>query len=204
MVRLTHWLIAVSVFIMTGSGWRIYDWSPLIEGTHIPTTLTLGGNVAVSRLVHNEDGLAGALQWHFLGMWLLLGSFGLYLLYGLFSGYFRAMWVPIDRHALGHDLALAAKFRLSHSTGVRSSLQSLLYAVVSGAIVLTMLSGLAMWKPIQLDSLTMLLGGYEAARIIHFIGMLVIVGFVVLHLAAVALMAKSRLSASVVKDLARG
>jgi thiosulfate reductase cytochrome b subunit len=58
-----------------------------------------------------------------------------------------------------------------------------------GALVV--LSGLAIWKPVQLQYLTAVFGGYDAARYVHFILMALIVGFLVLHVALALLVPKS-------------
>ena len=69
-VRITHWLNALAMIIMIMSGWRIYNSDPILP-FYFPVELTLGGSYDGSVDIHNEDGLAGALQWHFAGMWLL-------------------------------------------------------------------------------------------------------------------------------------
>ena len=66
-IRITHWLNALAIFIMIGSGWRIYNWEPLF-GFEFPAWMTFGGWPEVSQHWHNEEGLAGALQWHFASM----------------------------------------------------------------------------------------------------------------------------------------
>src|SRR5262249_28373339 len=87
-VRVTHWLNALAMFIMIMSGWRIYNSEPIFP-FYFPVELTLGGSYDGSVDIHNEDGLAGALQWHFAGMWLLAINGIVYLAYGIFSGHFR-------------------------------------------------------------------------------------------------------------------
>ena len=57
-VRLTHWINALAMLIMIGSGWQIYDAAPLF-GFTFPHQIALG------------NWLAGALLWHFAAMWLL-------------------------------------------------------------------------------------------------------------------------------------
>jgi thiosulfate reductase cytochrome b subunit len=87
-VRITHWLNALAMVIMIMSGWRIYNSEPIFP-FYFPVELTLGGSYDGSVDLHNEDGLAGALQWHFAGMWLLAINGIVYLAYGIFSGHFR-------------------------------------------------------------------------------------------------------------------
>ncbi len=76
-------------------------------------------------------------------------------------------------------------------SGRRKSGATRSYTGVLAAIALTILSGLAIWKPVQLQELTWLLGGFQSARVIHFLGMAAIVLFVVVHLALVALVPRT-------------
>src|SRR5882672_9024201 len=82
-VRVTHWINALGVLIMVASGWRIYNASPLFP-FRIPNELTLGG------------WLAGALQWHFAAMWLLVLNGLVYVVYGMVSGHFRRKLLPLS------------------------------------------------------------------------------------------------------------
>ncbi len=62
-------------------------------------------------------------------------------------------------------------------------MQKLLYIVVILAGISQVLTGCAIWKPVQLSWLTALFGGFQGARIVHFLGMAIIVGFLVVHVA---------------------
>ena len=177
-VRLTHWLNAAAVLVMVASGWRIYDASPFLPFA-IPESLTLGG------------WLGGALQWHFAGMWLLVTNGLVYLAYGFASGHFRRDFLPVTVRAVARDLWLAATFRLPHAPGAYNAVQRLLYIAVLICLATVILSGLAIWKPVQLHPLTALLGGYEAARRVHFLAMSGIVGFLAVHIALVVLVPRT-------------
>lgn len=185
-VRITHWLNAIAIIIMIGSGWRIYNQEPLFDFT-FPAWLTFGGSPAVSQHWHNEEGLAGALQWHFAAMWLLFGSLSVYLVYGLISGHFRRALLPIRPQEFTRDLWAALSGHLPHKLGERNAVQRAMYIGVVTAIVLTVLSGLSIWKPVQLQELTALFGGYDAARYVHFFCMAAIVCFIAIHLTLAAL-----------------
>src|SRR5258706_416278 len=93
-VRITHWVNALAMVIMIMSGWRIYNSEPILP-FHFPIAPTLGGSFDGSVDLHNEDGLAGALQWHFAGMWLLAINGIIYVAYGMLSGHFRRSFFPI-------------------------------------------------------------------------------------------------------------
>ena len=149
------------------SGWSIYNASPLF-GFSFPRWATLGG------------WLGGAIAWHLALMWLLVGNGILYGAYLLGSGYYRRLRPPGPRAVLA-DIRAAARFRLGHQPGDYNAIQRLTYCVVLLAGVMVVLSGLALWKPVQLQTLASMLGGYEWARRVHFSAMAVIAGFSVLH-----------------------
>ena len=179
-VRLTHWLNAACMVCMFMSGWAIYNASPLF-GFRFAAALTVGG------------WLGGALAWHFAFMWLLLINGAIYVLYGLASRHFKRELLPIGIAALKHDLTDALRFRLVHEKGVYNAVQRLMYWIVLAAGVLIVISGVAIWKPVQLQELVALLGGYDVARYVHFAAMAMIAAFVVIHLVLVILVPKTLL-----------
>ena len=94
------------------SGWRIYNSDPILP-FYFPVWLTLGGSYEGSVDIHNEDGLAGALQWHFAGMWLLAINGIIYLAYGISVRPFPPGFLPCRAHGCAFSDALAAlQFRL--------------------------------------------------------------------------------------------
>jgi thiosulfate reductase cytochrome b subunit len=81
---------------------------------------------------------------------------------------------------------------LSHDDLTRYNyVQKLLYAGIIVVGVLIVLSGLSIWKPVQLQYLTALFGGYDVARYVHFVCMALIVAFLVIHVALALLVPKS-------------
>ncbi len=189
-VRVTHWLNALAMVIMIMSGWRIYNSDPIFPFS-FPVALTLGGTLESSVDIHNEDGLAGALQWHFAGMWLLACNGLVYLAYGILSGHFRRAFLPVGPSAFLRDTIAAMTFRLPHRIGAYNAVQKTLYLGVLAAGVVTVLSGLAIWKPGQFQELTFLFGGFDFARVVHFLGMTAIVLFLIVHIALVIVVPKT-------------
>jgi thiosulfate reductase cytochrome b subunit len=187
-----HWINALAILVMIGSGWRIYNYYPALT-LHFgfPLCLTLGGDFTVSEAIHNEDGLTNALAWHFAAMWVLVLNFLAYLVVGFVSGHFRRDFLPVTPGAFFRDLFAAIRGRLGHQLGEYNAVQKVFYWGVLAAILVTILSGLSIWKPVQLKELTWLFGGYEFARIVHFFGMATIVGFLAVHLALTALVPKT-------------
>jgi thiosulfate reductase cytochrome b subunit len=178
-VRVCHWTNAVAMVIMIMSGWQIYNASPLFDFT-FSRSITLGG------------WLGGALQWHFAAMWLL-GINGLvYVILGFATGRFRRKLVPISPSGIIADAKAAITGKLSHDDlSTYNSVQKLLYAGIILIGVLIVLSGLAIWKPVQFQYLTALFGGYDVARYVHFFAMAAIVLFLVVHVIMALLVPKS-------------
>jgi thiosulfate reductase cytochrome b subunit len=171
-VRIFHWVNVVGMFLMITSGWRIYNASPLFD-FRFPKALTIGG------------WLGGALQWHFAAMWLLVINFLVYLVIGFATGHFRRRMTPVSPSSVLTDMGKALKGKLPHSAVAYNAVQKISYIGVLLAILLTIIAGLVVWKPVQFQELGVLMGGYEGARLIHFLGMSAIVAFIVLHLVLV-------------------
>jgi thiosulfate reductase cytochrome b subunit len=190
--RIMHWVNAAAILVMIGSGWRIYDYYPALPlHFSFPYYLTLGGNFTATEAINNEDGLANALAWHFAGMWVLVLNFLAYLIIGFISGHFQRDFLPVGPAAFARDFLAALRGRLGHRLGEYNAVQKVFYWGVLAAILVTILSGLSIWKPVQLKELTSLFGGYEFARVVHFFGMATIVGFLAVHLALTALVPKT-------------
>jgi len=166
-VRVTHWINAFAVFIMIGSGWRIYDASPLFD-FRFPPDLTIGG------------WLAGALAWHFAAMWLLVANGVAYIVYGFVSGHF---WRDLLRRPIlaYRNLRLEWMSLTMHCVGEYNLVQRMLYTGVVGVLVLLIASGVAIWKPVQFQRLTAFFGGYDEARYVHFYAMTALCAFIALH-----------------------
>ena len=178
-LRTTHWLNAVAVLIMLGSGWRVYNAAPMFD-MRFPAGATLGG------------WLGGALQWHFAGMWLLVFNGFVYLGLNLASGRFGRKFFPIRASAVWGDVVAALRGRLSHADPTHyNGLQRLAYLAVILDLALLVLSGLVLWKSVQFPLLRELVGGYEGARRVHFFAMATLVAFVLGHLVMVALVPRT-------------
>jgi len=178
-VRVTHWINALAVLVMIGSGWQIYNASPLLPFTFSP-------HIALGRW------LAGALLWHFAAMWVLAINGLVYLALGFATGRFRRKLLPIRPREVLRNVAAALTGRLSHDDlSTYNAVQKLLYAGVIAAGIVAVLTGVSIWKPVQVRELTALFGGYDMARKIHFAAMTAIVGFLVVHVALALLVPKS-------------
>jgi thiosulfate reductase cytochrome b subunit len=179
-LRLMHWINAIAMVVMTMSGWAIYNDEVILGWLHFPGWMTLGA------------GPEGALQWHFLAMWILTGNLIAYLTYGLCTGRFRRMLLPIRIVEIAAEFRSALALRLSHDDLTRyNAVQRLLYIGIIAVIVLQVLSGLVIWKPVQFSELAYLFYSFQGARLMHFLGMVVIVGFLLVHVALALIVPKT-------------
>lgn len=178
-LRATHWLNALAVVIMAMSGWRIYNAAPFFD-FKFAKEITLGG------------WLGGAVLWHFAAMWLLAANGLVYLLCNIGTGRLLRKFFPLSPRAIVADLIAALRGHLSHADPHQyNAVQRVAYLFVIADAVLLVLSGLVLWKSVQFPLLRELLGGYEAARRVHFFAMAALVGFVMVHLAMVALVPRT-------------
>jgi thiosulfate reductase cytochrome b subunit len=174
---------ALALAIMVGSGLRIFNAYPAFarkgetfccypfEGHKIPAWLTFGG------------WLAGARHWHFAAMWILVANGLIYLGFIYLHGEWRDL---VPRRGLFRDVREMIKFyvtlRKDHPRqGKHNALQRLAYFSMPIFGALAVLSGIAIWKPVQLAPLTALLGGYVWARYWHFLAMLILVALSLAH-----------------------
>ena len=183
-VRLTHWVNAVALTVMVGSGLRIFNAYPAFarrgeefccypwEGVPIPAWLTFGG------------WLAGARNWHFAMMWVLVVNGLVYVGFVYLHGEWRDL-VP-RRGDAGRAGAMARHYlrlrREAPAGGKHNPLQKLVYFALPWLGLLAVLTGVAIWKPVSLGWLTALFGGYVWARYWHFVVMVLLVAISLAHI----------------------
>jgi len=183
-VRLCHWVNTVALFVMVGSGLQIFRAFPSFGAKipqkdllHWPKAFAIGG------------WLGGALQWHLTFMWIYMATGILYLGYQIFSGNYRQiLFTPRD--IPGVWPMVKHYFFFGEKPPVREAynpLQKHAYTTAIGLGVLSVLTGLVVWKPVQFSWLGWIMGGFHWARIWHFAVMWAILGFVLGHLVMVIL-----------------
>ena len=178
-VRITHWINALAILVMVTSGWRIYNASPLFP-FRIPGEITLGG------------WLAGALQWHFAAMWLLVINGTVYVTYGIVSGHFRRKLFPITPAAVLRDVKDALRGKLAHEDlTMYNAAQRTAYLAILLCLVVLVATGLVIWKPVQFYAIGQFIGDYEGARILHFFAMALMVFIVLVHIVMVVLVPRT-------------
>ncbi len=182
-LRIMHWTNAVAVFIMIGSGWRIYNDDVLFGWLKFPDFLVIGKWAQYG------------LEWHFFGMWIFVLNGLAYLSYGIATGRFRQKLFPISIRAILQTVGDALRLRLSHDDlTVYNAVQKILYLGVIVVGILIVITGLSLWKPVQFSELAGLFGSFQTIRLIHFLCMSAIVAFVAIHLALALLVPRSLLA----------
>jgi thiosulfate reductase cytochrome b subunit len=179
-LRIMHWINAVAIFIMIGSGWKIYNDDILFSFLRFPDAIVIGKWAQYG------------LQWHFFGMWIFVLNGIAYLSYGIVTGRFRQKLFPISVREVLVTVGEALRFRLRHDDLTHyNAVQKVLYLGVMLVGILIVISGLALWKPVQFSELASLFGSFQNIRLVHFFCMTAIVAFIVVHVTLAMLVPQS-------------
>jgi thiosulfate reductase cytochrome b subunit len=199
-VRLTHWVNAIALTGLIASGLQIYQAFPHFGQKGrvypVPNPFDMYTFPRWSRL---GGWLAGGLQWHFALAWVFLLSGALYVGYLLVSGEWRTLlFRPRDIGRATQMQLYYLRLRKEHPPqGKHNALQKGAYTFIIALGALSLLTGFAIYKPVQLSWLTALFGGYELARYWHFVAVWLFVGFTLLHVALVFLVDPASLRAMI-------
>ena len=179
-VRIMHWINAIAVFIMIGSGWKIYNDDVILGWLHFPDSIVIGKWAQYG------------LQWHFFGMWIFVLNGLAYLTYGIATGRFRQKLFPLSLREILATVGDALRFRLAHDDLTHyNAVQKMLYLGVMAVGILIVISGLSLWKPVQFSELAALFGSFQTIRVVHFLCMAAIVGFLLVHISLALLVPQS-------------
>jgi len=190
LVRLTHWLNAIVLTGMIASGLQIY-----VAFRHFGTTVTrlpvpnpFDGYV-FPKAVRLGGWLAGGLNWHFALAWPLVITGLAYLGFLIVTGQWRELlFRPRDIKPAIEMQLYYLRLRKDHpSQGKHNALQKGAYTFIVALGAISVLSGFAIYKPVQLSWLTTLFGGFEFARYWHFAAVWLFIAFTIVHVAAVLL-----------------
>jgi len=175
-----HWTNAIAIFIMIGSGWKIYNDDVIFGWLHFPDAVVIGKWAQYG------------LQWHFFGMWIFVLNGVAYLAYGIATRRFRQKLFPISIRELLATVSDALRFKLGHDDLTHyNAVQKILYLGIILIGILIVISGLALWKPVQFSELAALFGSFQTIRLVHFLCMSAIVLFLLVHVALALLVPQS-------------
>jgi thiosulfate reductase cytochrome b subunit len=179
-LRIMHWINAIAIFIMIGSGWKIYNDDVIFGILHFPDAVVIG------------KWAQHGLQWHFFGMWIFVLNGLAYLTYGVVTGRFRRKLFPLSIREILVTVGDALRFRLSHDDLTHyNPVQKILYLGVILIGITIVISGLALWKPVQFSELAALFGTFQTIRLVHFLCMSAIVAFILVHVSLALLVPQS-------------
>lgn len=198
-VRVTHWSAFVLVFGMITSGLQIYRAYPRFGPRGGPYYANPFHNEGFPELVRLGGWLAGGINWHFMLMWPLVVVGVAYLTFLIISGEWRKLvFRPSDvRPALQMQMYYLRLNKKHPPQGKHNALQKLAYNLILLLGVLSVLSGLAIWKPVQLWWLTAPFGGFQTARYLHFWAVWLFVGFTLVHVVLVFVVDRASLRAMI-------
>jgi Ni/Fe-hydrogenase b-type cytochrome subunit len=195
-VRITHWVSALTVFILIASGLQIFSAFPSF-GPKVPQKDLVSFPDAFSawsigswfHLISLGGWLAGAEQWHFTFMWIFIATGVVYVAYQIFSAHYKTvLFVPRDIAGVMPMVRFYFLFgKKPIQTQPYNPLQKLAYTTAIAAGAISLASGLVMYNPVQFSWLGSMMGGFHYARIWHFVAMCVFLSFIPGHLLMVVL-----------------
>lgn len=161
---------------------------------NVPFSQEENSPVSASRTyeIFNQNGWARSL--HFLAAWFLVLPGAFYLLAGIFTAHFRRHFIPntdeFKWRLFREDLKNHLRFRIRQATGgpQYGLLQKCAYCVVVFiALPIAVVTGLAMSPAITAayPFLSGMFGGFQSARTIHFFASIVLVLFLIVHVAMI-------------------
>ncbi len=182
-VRLTHWATVIVLGGMIASGLQIYEAYARFGGRGGPFFPSPFNDTTFPGWSRLGGWLAGALNWHFALMWPLVTVGLWYLGYLVGSGEWRALlFRPRDVRGAFEMAKYYLHLRKDHpAQGKHNPLQKLAYTSIYVFGVLAVLTGIAIYKPLQLAWLTALFGGFQAARYWHFWIVWIFILFTITH-----------------------
>jgi thiosulfate reductase cytochrome b subunit len=162
--KLFHWMNLISLTLMITSGLQIYNANPVFggrEGWHIPSLFLLSG------------WLGGGRHWHFAAMWLFalnLLSYGIYI-------FVTRRW----KHRFLSRSDLAALQKSQNVKRKTYAWHRLAYTLIIAILLLSIFTGLGMYKPVQFHWILDIFGSWQALRVVHLLAIPIFVSFTVIH-----------------------
>jgi thiosulfate reductase cytochrome b subunit len=163
-IKIFHSLNLIALILMTASGLQIYNANPVFGGRggwHFPKLLLLGG------------GLGGGRSWHFATMWLF--SMAL-LIYGIYI-FLTRRW----KHRFASDKDIQAT-KAQNPKRQAYAWHRIAYTLIIPILLIAILSGLCMYKPVQFAWVSGLFGSWQNLRVAHFLTIPIVLIFTFTHI----------------------
>lgn len=169
-LRWFHWINFPILAIMIWSGILIYWANDVYTLGFGDTTLLKFFPKSFYEALGIPFRLGEGMAYHFVFMWLFALNGLLYVLFTIFSGQWRYL-LP-GRGAIGNAWRVVLAdlgIRKQHPPQSKyNAAQQIAYTLVIVMGIGSLLSGIAIYKPVQFYWLCAAMGGYEWSRIIHF------------------------------------
>lgn len=159
-----HWINIITLMLMLTSGLQIYNANPVFGGRggwHIPDLFIFGG------------WLAGGRHWHFAIMWI----YSLNLLWYGFYILISRRW----KHRFVSDKDIKALKNSQNQKRKNYAWHRIVYSAIIPILLLSILTGLGMYKPVQFNWIVDIFGSWQALRIVHFITVPIVLIFSLIH-----------------------
>ncbi len=189
-IRWFHWINFPILGVMIWSGLLIYWANDVYRIGFGDTTLLKFFPDTFYQALNIPSRLSEGMAYHFVFMWLFFLNGIAYVLYTIFSGEWRFL-APEKKsfkeawYVLLHDLHI--RKTKPAITGKYNAAQRIAYSAIIVMGIGSILTGLAIYKPVQLGWLCAFLGGYKMARILHFALTIGYVLFFLIHVIQVAM-----------------
>jgi thiosulfate reductase cytochrome b subunit len=183
-VRIFHWINFPVIFIMIWSGTLIYWANDVYKITLANHTIFKFYPKSVYATLNIPYRLAEGMSWHFVFMWLFFLNGLLYVVYLIFSGEWKDLIPKLSSfrdawYVFLYDLRLR---KIKPEQGKYNAAQKVAYSVIVLMGAGSLITGLVIYKPVEFSLLTSILGGYEAARLEHFILTILFLLFFLVHI----------------------
>lgn len=188
-IRWFHWVNFPILGLMTWSGLLIY-WANGVYDIQIGDTVIIP---FFTKGFYESLGvpfrLAEGMRLHFFFMWFFAVNGLLYVLYLIFSKEYKLL-IPKRGSIKESFQVILYDLKIRKTKPVQTkynAAQRIAYTLVIVMGLGSLLTGLAIYKPVQLSGLTYIFGGYASARIIHFILTILFCLFFLVHVIQVIL-----------------
>jgi len=182
-IRWFHWINFPVLAIMIWSGTLIYWANDIYRIGFGDKTLLQFYPDSFYKAFHIDGRLAEGMAWHFVFMWFFFINGAIYVLYTIISGEWKLL-LP-NRRSLKEAIQVTLyDFHLSKykpAQGKYNAAQRIAYSAIIIMGMGSLISGLAIYKPVQWGWVTWICGGYTSARVIHFMLTIGYVLFFLIH-----------------------